>query len=163
MVRLSSSLNGLSVDQLRENYGQPDAIAITRIGGDPLPPNLPKEAVRPLFSGQKTIDMSLSDTQLVLADFGEAFAPASSMRLCEDSRSPLFARPPDARFEPRSPLTISAGVWSLVHRDLANCRHTVSVQRSVGYSQRRGRTAGGCAGSLAAQLAACMGAASTIL
>lgn len=113
MVRLSSSLNGLSVDQLREKYGQPDAIAITRIDGDPLPPNLPKEAVRPLFLGKKAIDMSLSDTQLVLADFGEAFAPASSMRLCEDSRSPLFARPPEARFESRSPLTFSADVWSL--------------------------------------------------
>ncbi|KAL2375183.1 hypothetical protein RJ035_006792 [Blastomyces gilchristii] len=58
-------------------------------------------------------EFSLSDTKLLLSDFGEAFSPASNVCLGENSHMPLAMRPPEARFEPQSPLSFSADIWSL--------------------------------------------------
>ncbi|EGE80533.2 hypothetical protein BDDG_03474 [Blastomyces dermatitidis ATCC 18188] len=49
----------------------------------------------------------------ITRDFGEAFSPASNVRLGENSHMPLAMRPPEARFEPQSPLSFSADIWSL--------------------------------------------------
>ncbi|EER38518.1 protein kinase [Histoplasma capsulatum H143] len=46
-------------------------------------------------------------------DFGEALAPSSDVRLGENCHTPLAMRPPEARFEPQSPLSFSADIWSL--------------------------------------------------
>jgi hypothetical protein len=113
MLKLPSSLDSLSIEQLHDKYGQPETVAISRVDGGLLPPNVPSKAVLPLYLGKNANEISLADTHLILADFGEAFAPASNMRLCEDCRSPLAARPPEARFEPLSPLSFSADIWSL--------------------------------------------------
>lgn len=113
MLKLPSSLNRLSIEQLYEKYGHPETVTISRVNEGPLPPNVPERAVLPLYLGKKANEISLADTQLILADFGEAFAPASNIRPCGDSRSPLAARPPEVRFEPPSPLSFSADIWSL--------------------------------------------------
>lgn len=79
------------------------------------PPNVPAKAVLPLPLGKRADGILLIDTNLLLADFGEAFAPALTVRPCEDSRSPLAARPSGARFEPLSPMSFSADIWCLGH------------------------------------------------
>ncbi|KAM3529082.1 hypothetical protein NHJ13051_002096 [Beauveria bassiana] len=58
-------------------------------------------------------EMSLQETNLLLIDFGESFAPAKTFRPCKDCRSYLAARPPECRFEPSSPLSFSADIWCL--------------------------------------------------
>ncbi|KAG8414738.1 hypothetical protein J3459_014099 [Metarhizium acridum] len=113
MLKLPSSLDSLSVEQLHDKYGPPETVAVSRVDGGPLPHNVPKKAVLPLHLGKNANEISLADTHLILADFGEAFAPASRMRPCQDCRSPLAARPPEARFEPPSPLSFSADIWCL--------------------------------------------------
>lgn len=113
MLKLPSDLNSLSVEQLHMKYGGPQAIAISRSDGGYLPPNVPKQVVVPLFLGKKANELSLADTSLIMADFGETFAPAATTRPCEDCRSPLAARPPEAHFEPLTPLSYSADIWSL--------------------------------------------------
>ncbi|KJK75233.1 hypothetical protein H634G_09579 [Metarhizium anisopliae BRIP 53293] len=121
MLKSPSSLNSLSVEQLYEKYGRPETVAVSRVDGAPLPHNIPEKAVLPLYLGKKAHSISLAETRLILADFGEAFAPASSTRPCQDCRSPLAARPPEGRFEPPSPLSFSADIrclaitmWKLV-------------------------------------------------
>ncbi|KFG81212.1 protein kinase domain-containing protein [Metarhizium anisopliae] len=113
MLKSPSSLNSLSVEQLYENYGRPETVAVSRVDGAPLPHDIPEKAVLPLYLCKKAHEISLPETRLILADFGEAFAPASSTRPCQDCRSPLAARPPEARFEPPSPLSFSADIWTL--------------------------------------------------
>lgn len=49
MVRLPSSFDGLSIDQLYGKYGKPEMVPISRCDGEPLPPNVPEKAVLPLF------------------------------------------------------------------------------------------------------------------
>ncbi|PMB72802.1 Serine/threonine-protein kinase spk-1 [Beauveria bassiana] len=53
------------------------------------------------------------ETDLLLIDFGESFAPKLSTQPCEDCRSHLAARPPESHLEPLSPLSFSADIWCL--------------------------------------------------
>ncbi|OJJ32751.1 hypothetical protein ASPWEDRAFT_52896 [Aspergillus wentii DTO 134E9] len=94
-------------------YGTPETVPITQRNGEPLPPNVPTEAVIPLWLGKYAGEFSLSDTQVLLSDFGEAFAPALELRRGEDCHAPLPMRAPEARFEPNTPLSYPSDIWSL--------------------------------------------------
>ena len=48
---------------------------------------------------------------MLLADFGEAFRPSHEQR--HESHAPLLVRPPEARFEPETPLSFPSDVWTL--------------------------------------------------
>ncbi|KAM3446640.1 hypothetical protein MY3296_009470 [Beauveria thailandica] len=113
MIQLNSGLNILSIDQLYEKYGRPQTEDISRVDDGALPPSAPAKAVRPLDLGKPASEISLKETNLLLVDFGESFAPAKTFRPCEDCRSYLAARPPEYRFEPLSPLSFSADIWCL--------------------------------------------------
>ncbi|KAF4230414.1 hypothetical protein CNMCM6457_005990 [Aspergillus fumigatiaffinis] len=94
-----------------EEYGEPETVTITERDGKPLPPNIPKKAVIPLYLGKDAEEFSLSDACVLLGDFGEAFTP-EEFRCGKDCHTPLAARPPEARFEPQAPLSYS-DIWSL--------------------------------------------------
>lgn len=53
LVRLPSTFDELSIDQFRERYGEPETVPIRRVGGEPLPPNVPPKAVLLLHLGKK--------------------------------------------------------------------------------------------------------------
>lgn len=53
----------------------------------------------------------LSNAKLMLVDFGVAFRPSEELRL--QSYTPLEIRPPEARFEPTTPLSFASDIWSL--------------------------------------------------
>jgi serine/threonine-protein kinase SRPK3 len=101
------------MEKFKEEYGEPETETVTRVDGGPIPPNVPNEAVDPLCMGGRAKDMTLPQAHSLLCDFGEAFSPASEVRLGKDCHTPLAARPPEARFEPEAPLSYSADIWSL--------------------------------------------------
>ena len=113
LVKLPSSFDQLSIEQLYEEYGEPETVPILQHNGKSLPLNVPAKVVIPLHLGKHAEEFSLSDTCVLLGDFGEAFAPALEVRRGEDCHTPLAMRPPDARFEPQAPLSFSADIWSL--------------------------------------------------
>ena len=83
LARLPRWLDQLSVEQFYEEYGKPETISVTRCDGKPIPANVPSAAVAPLNlgEGKRADEFSLSDdTQVLLSDFGEAFAPGSEFR-----------------------------------------------------------------------------------
>ncbi|RLL98661.1 hypothetical protein CFD26_107700 [Aspergillus turcosus] len=82
LVKLPSGFDQLSIEQLYEEYGEPETVTITERDGKLLPPNVPEKAVIPLYLGKNAEEFSLSDTCLLLGDFGEAFA--SEEFLCLD-------------------------------------------------------------------------------
>ncbi|OXV07825.1 hypothetical protein Egran_04411 [Elaphomyces granulatus] len=49
LVELPSSFDQLSIEQLYEEYGEPETVAITERDGKPLQPNVPAKAVIPLY------------------------------------------------------------------------------------------------------------------
>lgn len=114
LVKLPSTFHNLSLAQLREQFGEPETIAISRVDGKPLPSSVPSHAVTPLYLGKKAQKFSLADAQsLVLSDFGESFAPASEQRLGRDCNTPVAKRAPETLFEPDAPLSYSSDIWSL--------------------------------------------------
>lgn len=112
LVKLSSIFNQLTVEQLYEKYDKPETVTITECNRKPLPPNIPAKAVIPLYLGKDTEEFTLSNTHVLLNDFGETFTPMD-YRLGKDCHTPLAMRPPEARFEPQTPLSYSADIWSL--------------------------------------------------
>ncbi|KAH8430716.1 uncharacterized protein LDX57_008378 [Aspergillus melleus] len=112
LVKLPSIIDQLSIEQLYEEYGEPETVPVTARDGKPLPPNVPATAVIPLYLGKDAEDFTLPDACVILSDFGEAFG-VDEVRRGEDCHTPLAMRPPEARFQPQGPLTYSADIWSL--------------------------------------------------
>lgn len=77
LIGLDSSLDDLSIEQFREDYDIPETENMSRIDGLPLQPNCPAVSVMPMYLGKQAYEFVLGNAhRLVLADFGEAFAPA---------------------------------------------------------------------------------------
>ncbi|KPM38168.1 hypothetical protein AK830_g8397 [Neonectria ditissima] len=104
-------LDYLSEDQLYEKFGAPEIEPIVRLDGMPLPPNVPSHAVSPVRLGEPSEDTSLSDAKLILVGFESAFRPSEESRF--QSHLPLEIRPPEACFEPSTPLSFPSDIWSL--------------------------------------------------
>jgi serine/threonine-protein kinase SRPK3 len=68
--------------------------------------------VVPLYLGKYAEEFTLSDTHVLLSDFGEAFTP-KDLRRGEDCHTPLAMRPPEAQFAPQAPLSYAADIWGL--------------------------------------------------
>jgi len=89
-------------------------VPIARVDGKPLTPNVPAQAIVPLYLGKKAQEFTLDDAHgLILSDFGEAFSPATERRLGKNCNIPLAKRAPEAFFEPDEPLSYPSDVWSL--------------------------------------------------
>lgn len=114
LVSLPPTFEELSVEEFRENYGEPDTIPIARVDEKPLTPNVPARAVVPLYLGKKAQEFTLDDAHgLILSDFGEAFSPAAEQRLGMNCNTPLAKRAPEAFFEPDESLSYPSDIWSL--------------------------------------------------
>lgn len=113
LVKLPSGFDHLSIAEFYREYGEPEIVSVTHRDGVPLPSNVPEKAVIPLHLAIPAKQFSLSDSRVLLSDFGEAFAPNAEVRYAEDCHTPLAARPPESRFDPRTPISCSADIWSL--------------------------------------------------
>ncbi|UPL04352.1 hypothetical protein LCI18_015286 [Fusarium solani-melongenae] len=92
LLQLPSTLDQLSDKQLYDQFDPPDP--------EPV-----------LWLGDASEKVPLSESKLLLADFGTAFYPAQESRL--RSYTPLEIRPPETRFEPTTPLSFASDIWSL--------------------------------------------------
>lgn len=100
LVKLPSTFDSLSTTQFRETYGEPETIPLSRVDGNPLPPNAPPRVVLPLYLGKEAEEFTLADAHgLVLSDFGEAFSPATGCVSGRDCHTPVSRRAPEAFFE----------------------------------------------------------------
>ncbi|KAH6918276.1 kinase-like domain-containing protein [Coprinopsis sp. MPI-PUGE-AT-0042] len=113
LVPLPASFQQLSMEEFLEEYGAPETARVTRRDGKEIPPNVPTEVALPLLMGKKAQEMVVSEARVILNDFGEAYAPASEVRLGRHCHTPLAFRPPEARLEPDTPLSCAADIWSL--------------------------------------------------
>ncbi|OJJ79313.1 uncharacterized protein ASPGLDRAFT_77691 [Aspergillus glaucus CBS 516.65] len=113
LVKHPSHINDLSIEKFYEIHGKPYAEPIIRCDGEPLPLNVPQQAVMPIFWGIKANQFTLANAHIILSDFGESFSPSSETRLAKDCHTPLAMRPPEARFEPLAKLSYPSDIWSL--------------------------------------------------
>ncbi|KAH7019746.1 kinase-like domain-containing protein [Ilyonectria destructans] len=111
LLRLSSTLDQLSEKQLYDQFDPPDPEPVRRADGKPLASGVPHHVFSPVWLGDASEKITLSESKLLLTDFGTAFYPAQESRL--QSYTPLEIRPPEARFEPTTPLSFASDIWSL--------------------------------------------------
>lgn len=111
LLQLPPRLGQLSEEQLYREFGAPDPEPILRAGRKPLPPGVPTHVFSPIWLGTASQNIPLSEAGILLTDFGVSFSPAQESRL--KSYTPLEIRPPEARFEPTTPLSYASDIWSL--------------------------------------------------
>ncbi|KAI9837121.1 MAG: hypothetical protein M1819_000772 [Sarea resinae] len=111
LLHLPSGLDHLSEEQLYDKFGAPEPEPVVRLDGKPLSPNVPSHAISPVWLGKSSENVVLSDARLLLVDYGVAFRPSEESRF--QSYTPLDIRPPEARFEPTTPLSFASDIWSL--------------------------------------------------
>ena len=93
LLKVPPNFDQLSLDQLYEKYGAPELEPVVRLDGHPLPPGVPSHGIAPIcLLGKASEEISLSETRLLLTDFGEAFSYANVRQY--ESRTPLVIRPP---------------------------------------------------------------------
>lgn len=83
------------------------------LDGKPIPPTggVPSHAIPPVWLGVASDKITLGEARLLLTDFGTAFRPSDKSRF--ESYTPLVIRPPEALFEPTTPLSFASDIWSL--------------------------------------------------
>lgn len=113
LVHAQSSIDKLSIPQFRKKYGEPDSYQVECRDGQPLTPHVPPFVTVPLYMGKNAKESTLQDARIVLSDFGESYSPETDIRLGKDCHTPVDFRPPEAIFEPDTPLSSSADIWSL--------------------------------------------------
>ncbi|KAK0656685.1 kinase-like domain-containing protein [Cercophora newfieldiana] len=128
MLQLLRSLDNLSVEELYVKFGAPKLELVVRSDGKPTSsvPGVPPYVVQPVRFGIPNDKVTLGEVKLLLTDFGVAFRPSEKSRF--QSYTPLALRPPEAFFEPATPLSFASDIWSLgcvifellSHRSLIN-------------------------------------------
>ncbi|KPM43731.1 hypothetical protein AK830_g2819 [Neonectria ditissima] len=113
LLRMDSSLDKLSVEELYAKLGAPERVSVERVNGAPSSsaPGVPMYAVPPVWLGIASDKLPLGEARLLLSDFGVAFRPEDKDRF--ESYTPLIYRPPEAFFQPKTPLTLASDIWSL--------------------------------------------------
>ncbi|KAI9933648.1 hypothetical protein MW887_008121 [Aspergillus wentii] len=111
LLQVPPDFDKISDERLHNEYGKPEQEAVVRLDGKPLPPNVPSHAITPIWLGKACEEITLPESRILLTDFGEAFSPSQQAKY--QSNTPLVVRPPEARFEPSTPLSFSSDIWTL--------------------------------------------------
>lgn len=116
-MRLPSSLDQLSVDQLDKQYGEPLTEPIERLKGDKtsLPPGMPSRGISPAWLGKEAHEMAPAEARIILSDFGEAFSPSDpkQVKLGKQCCAPRAVLAPEAYLEPEKLISFPYDIWAL--------------------------------------------------
>lgn len=101
------------MEQLYAEFGAPEREPVVRLDGKPtsLSSGVPPHVIPPVWLGVASDQIALDEAKLLLSDFGVAFRPSDRSRF--ESYTPLVIRPPEAFFEPTTPLSFASDIWSL--------------------------------------------------
>ncbi|KAK2784966.1 hypothetical protein FQN52_008790 [Onygenales sp. PD_12] len=115
LLRLPLDMQEMTLEQLRARTSEPVKERVVREGGDPLDPGVPSEVVVPVWLGLGSNEISLADSPIMIAHFGEAFDPQVTQQFT--AHTPLLLAPPESRFaepgESDEPLSFPGDIWTL--------------------------------------------------
>ncbi|KAK2732661.1 hypothetical protein FQN57_002582 [Myotisia sp. PD_48] len=115
LLRLPSDMQDMTVEQLYHRTGEPAKQQVVREDGAPLDAGVPVEAIIPAWLGLSSDEISLEDSAIMIADFGEAFDPQVKQQFA--AHTPLLLAPPESRFaesvESDKPLSFPGDIWTL--------------------------------------------------
>lgn len=114
LLRLPHSLQHMTRKQLYEKTGEPAKEPVVRCDGAPLGHGVPSELIVPLWLGLGSDEITLTDSPIMLADFGEAFDPSITKTFT--CHTPHLLAPPEAFFAGPAMddhLSFPADIWTL--------------------------------------------------
>ncbi|KZF24079.1 kinase-like protein [Xylona heveae TC161] len=111
LLRLPASIQRLSPAQFYEKYGQPSHEPVVRFDNQTLPQGVPTHGIMPVWLGDGSENISLSEAEIFLTDYGESFMPSMTPRYY--SNTPDLLVPPEVYFLRQKPLSFSADIWAL--------------------------------------------------
>lgn len=94
--------------------GKPAKEFVIRCDGAPLDPGVPSEAIIPAWFGLGSDEITLADSPIQIADFGEAFDSQTERHYI--AHTPFLLAPPESLYmEPGEdePLSFSGDIWTL--------------------------------------------------
>ncbi|BDD60289.1 hypothetical protein MAP00_005428 [Monascus purpureus] len=87
LLKVPSSFDELSPEQLYERYGPPELDPVIHLDDNPLPPGVPSYGVAPIWMGKASENVTLAEAKILLSDFGEAFSVSKELKYA--SRTPM--------------------------------------------------------------------------
>jgi serine/threonine-protein kinase SRPK3 len=129
LIKAAPTITNLSIDQFREQYGQPETVPVSRTDCKELPLGVPSQVVLPLGLVKKAQEFTLHDAAgLVLCDFGKAFAPVNEQRLGRVCNTQAVNKAPEAFLEPDRALAQSSNCLESWGRHMGDTRHESYLQ-----------------------------------
>lgn len=96
LLRLPLDMQGMTLEQLHDRTGEPAKEQVVREDAAPLDPGVPPEVIVPIWFGLDSEKISVADSAIIIADFGEAFDPQVTRQFT--AHTPLLLAPPESRF-----------------------------------------------------------------
>ncbi|KAL2871722.1 uncharacterized protein BJX67DRAFT_167857 [Aspergillus lucknowensis] len=82
MFRLPKSIDHLSPVELYQKYGQPNVEPFVRLDGKHLSDGVPPHGIVPIWLGNKSELVTLSEAKIFITGFRESFLPSTTRRHC---------------------------------------------------------------------------------
>ncbi|PGH12937.1 hypothetical protein AJ80_06542 [Polytolypa hystricis UAMH7299] len=115
LLRLPLGMQDMTLEQLHARTGILAKEPVVREDGAPLDPGVPSELIVPVRLGLSSDEISLADSAIMTADFGEAFDPQVTQQF--GAHTLLLLAPPESRFaepgESDEPLSFPGDIWTL--------------------------------------------------
>ncbi|EED16447.1 srpk, putative [Talaromyces stipitatus ATCC 10500] len=111
LLEMPPNFDKLSVDELHAKYGAPEQDRVVHLDGRQLPPGVPSHGIIPMWLGEASENLLLTESNILLTDFGESFLPSEEKKY--ESHTPLVMRPPETWFQPERPLSFESDIWTL--------------------------------------------------
>lgn len=115
LLRLPLDMQGMALEQLHARTSEPARERVVRKDGAPLDPEVPSEVIVPVWLRLGSDEISLADSGIMIADFGEAFEPRATRQFT--AHTPLLLAPPESRFAESGgsdePLSFPGDIWTL--------------------------------------------------
>jgi hypothetical protein len=89
-------MQDMTLEQLHATTGESAKEYVVRQDGAPLDAGVYSELIVPVWLGLWSDKISLEDSAIMIADFGEAFDPRATQQFA--AHTPLLLAPPDACF-----------------------------------------------------------------
>jgi serine/threonine-protein kinase SRPK3 len=105
-------IDQLSPKEFYGKYGDPEVEPVVRVDKKlETSPSVPRYVYTPAWLGKPAEEVTVSESKLILSDFGTAFSPGNEIRL--QSFTLRKTRPPETRFDSITPLSYASDIWSL--------------------------------------------------
>ena len=102
----------MSPEELYKEFGFPELKPVARFDLKPLPEGVPTYAIPPVWLGEDSNCIPLSDAEILLTDFGLSFQPSTTPRFHRRCYEGTLL-PPEAYFLPQEPLSFPLDIWAL--------------------------------------------------